>query len=153
MRDHFPEIAEQMEEVEQIRMQEHRAVSNHSIRTVYIWTTKPAVPSFVENFLRPEMLSWTDTAHWDEARHQCSWRIFSHYFREGMDCEGETSFEPALGGRGSRLTFTGGVRWKEGALSGLGGLASKSLEPVLNQLVTSNFRKIGGAVEQFLTRE
>ena len=152
LRDHLAGIGERVEEIESIRQKEITSLDDARIRTVSVWKAAPALPELIRAYLQPAMLSWTDTSVWDEATHCCEWVIESHYFRDKALISGHTLFEPALGGRGCRLTFEGNLLWQS-RLTGLAAveeLAVRALEPAFRQLIPANFRKVTAAIEAFL---
>ena len=66
--------------------------------------------------------------------------------RGGIGCSGETRYESAIGGRGTRVTFEGNFELKPGALSGLAGALTTPLTPFVESIVTTlipkNLRKV-----------
>jgi hypothetical protein len=154
MQGHLSEIAELLEEVESIQLVKKESLEAGLVQTEYHWRIKPSIPAILERFVKPAMLAWNDEAEWNEAIHSCSWKIRSHHFQDDLNCTGETLFEAALGNKGCRLTFSGSLIWNQGMLKGmLGDIATMGIEPILEQFIASNFRKIGAATELFLKQK
>ena len=157
MCDQFPQIGDLIDEIDYIRREDLRQLENGDIETVHIWKSSPDLPAMVKKFIQPDMLSWTDTALWKSREFVCEWKIDSHYFQKGLKCSGRTVFEPAIGGRGCRLTFAGDLHWEGGGLPAgmglLGDFISKGLEPLMGQLLPGNFRKITQAVETLIAAQ
>ena len=153
MRDHFPDIARLVDEVESITVKSRDQITYGKMEVVNIWKAAPQLPTVIEQYIKPEMLTWTDTAIWDEEKMVCNWTIDSHYFREKMDCKGITKFEPAIGGRGCRLTFQGNIYW-DGSIpitfGVMDGMISKALESIMGKMVPNNFRKLTSAIETYI---
>ena len=155
MRDYFPDIAELVDEVDSITVQSRIPGKSGVLQVINIWKADPPLPDVIVKYIKPEMLSWTDTALWDEQTKICNWTIDSHYFKEKMDCKGFTQFESALGGRGCRLTFQGNIYWDGEIPLSLGimdSMVSKTVESILSKMVPNNFRKITSGVESFIEK-
>jgi hypothetical protein len=129
----------------------HHNESGH-LMVVNVWKAKPPLPDFLVKLVQPDMLTWTDSAVWEEAQRCCHWQIQSHYFKEKMTCTGSTSFEPAMGGRGCRLTFEGLLHWQADALpmKMAGTLVTQGIESFMGSLIPANFRKLAEAVERHI---
>ena len=156
MQNHFPEIGDLVDEVDSIVLEKSTKLPSGEIENVNIWKADPQIPEMIAKFVKPEMLTWTDTAVWDEKNMICNWTIDSHYFKEKMDCKGFTKFDSAIGGRGCRLTFQGSIYWEGGIPLTLGvmdGMVSKALESILSKMVPNNFRKLTNAVSQFIEKQ
>jgi polyketide cyclase/dehydrase/lipid transport protein len=156
MRDQFPDIVELVEEVDSVVVDSRTEISKGIMEVKNIWKANPPIPEVIIKHVKPEMLTWTDTALWDEQTMICSWKIDSHYFKEKMDCKGITKFEPAIGGRGCRLTFEGTIHWEGGIPLSFGmmdGMVSKALESIISKMVPNNFRKVTSGVEMFMAKQ
>ena len=153
MRDEMTAIGDLISEIEYIR-RESQSETAAGIQTIVTeWKAAIQFPDFIGQYVKPEMLTWTDTAEWHEAQDVCYWKIDSHYFKEKMESKGSTTFESAIGGKGCRLTFEGFLKWESNALPGFNlndGIVGKTLEPIIKQMITGNFRKVADATEVFL---
>jgi hypothetical protein len=155
-RDRFEEIGEQVDDLEYIRLQEKKENASGQLVSVYEWRANPNLPAIVKSYIQPSMLTWDDTATWDADQKVCYWQIESHYFREKMQCSGSTSFSPAMGGRGCKLTFEGNIHW-EGGLSQLMGIMegpiARAVENVISKMVPKSFHKVSSAVAELIAAE
>ena len=116
-----------------------------------IWQARPKLPALLAARLKPEMLRWTDRAVWSPREHTCSWRIDPHYFTGRIACQGSTRFEPAMGGRGTRLTFSSEFRLgQNGKPSALEDVVLRGAESLLQGLIPKNFQKIVTALTAHL---
>jgi hypothetical protein len=154
MLNHMPEIGAGIDDLESIIEKERLAIDHNTLKVVNEWRAKPNLPAIVTKHIKPEMLSWTDTGMWDEKKKVVQWQISSHHFGKQMECEGSTLFEPAMGGKGTRISFSGNLQWKTDKISfGLGVLDStvlKVADSVLGQLIPANFRKITAVLGNFV---
>lgn len=156
MMNKLPEIAKDVTDLESITEVERKQLDEDSVKIINIWIAKPNLPALVVKYINRNMLTWTDTANWNESKKCIDWEIRSHHFYEEMHCKGSTSFEPAMGGKGCRITFSGSLEWKGKVLSlGLGILdntISKAVESVLTQMIPSNFRKITEVMGRYMEK-
>lgn len=156
MMNYLPEIAKDVDDLESITEIERQPNTDGTIKVVNVWKAKPKLPAIVTKYINPDMLTWTDTAWWDEKDKIVNWQIRSHHFHEEMHCKGSTAFETAMGGKGCRLTFSGSLEWKGKVLSvGLGifdNTIAKATEGVLTQMIPSNFRKITEVMSKYIEK-
>lgn len=149
MQNSLPVIAGRVDDIEEIIALERGLSDNGQERVVHLWKAAPPLPDFLKNLVQPDMLAWTDSAEWDADRRSCRWVIESHYFKEKMSCSGLTLYQPALGGKGCRLSFEGELRWQANA-GMANSMMTQGMETVLSALIPANFRKLAAAVEQFI---
>jgi hypothetical protein len=155
-RDRFEDIGALVDNVTYIREVERTTSDAGPLQTNYEWKVDPPLPALIKGYIKPEMLSWNDIALWWEEDSQCHWHIVSHYFKDKMNCQGETHFQPAMGGGGCRLTFQGDIVWKEGlaAIAGfMEGPVNRAIEQVLENMIPKNFHKITQATSSLLAAE
>lgn len=148
MQNHISQIAADVVEIESIQTQDKLVADTGDVRITNLWTARPPVPDFLKKVVQPAMFVWTDTAVWKPDSQSCHWVIHSHYFKEKMECSGQILFEPALGGKGCRLSFQGNIVLQPGAM----GILQSGVEPVLSNLIPANFRQLAQAAERFLNR-
>jgi hypothetical protein len=156
IRDRLTEIVRLLDDIEEVTVQSREELPDGIVRLVNIWRAKPNLPAIVANHIKPEMLAWTDRAEYHTATLICSWKLEPHFFPEKISCVGVTRYEPAMGGRGTRVTFDADFNLAMGALPGVPPLlqeaVSKTLEPFMTALVPRNFRKLMDALEKSLSR-
>jgi hypothetical protein len=102
-------------------------------------------------------VGWVDTAVWDSATMICTWSIKPYVFPDHIDCQGTTSYEAAMGGRGTRVTFQGGFDLAPGALGGLAKPLERPVgsfvESIISTMIPKNTRKIIEAAAAQLAAE
>ena len=153
MRDELPRLADHMDDIERICVESSR--QNGSVfRVVNVWQAAPKLPSNIASHLDPEMFCWTDHAEWQESEQECRWRIEHHLFGDSFSCAGRTQFKPAMGGRGTRITFSGTFELNRKklpqVLSVLEDPVLKIVESMLIKLIPKNFQKITAAIDKHL---
>jgi hypothetical protein len=144
IRDRMPELAGHLEDVERVTVLSRRELP-HGVRLVNEWRAKPSLPISLKPLTGKDVLIWLDHAEWDEKKMQCRWRIEPEFLSGRMHCNGMTCYEPAIGGKGCRITFEGQLDLEGGALRGLGKLLEGSISPLVEAIITTviprNFRR------------
>lgn len=153
MRDDIEQVARLQDGIRELRV-ESREPREGGVRVVSVWEAEVVVPALAAPYLDPGMFRWTDDAVWDDAARECRWRITTHHHADRIACAGSTRYEPALGGRGARVTSHGDLAWD---LTGLLDLprfmeasVSHGIESFIGGLVGRNFRKIMEAARVYL---
>jgi hypothetical protein len=102
------------------------------------------------------MLAWTDRAIWSAKAFECTWKIEPHFFADRVKSEGITRYEPAMGGRGTRVTFEGVLELSAANLPGVPAVFESAVlvgvETFLGVLIPKNFRKLIAAAAKVLDR-
>jgi hypothetical protein len=156
VRDRLPELTSMLDDVERISVIERAEPMEGRLRLVNEWRAKPRLPIPIASVTGSDAFVWLDHAEWIESERRCVWRIEPQFFAGSIRCQGVTHYEPALGGRGSKVTFEGELELAESALAGAGPLIARSVTPLVESVVTvmipKNFRKIVEAAGQLLDR-
>jgi hypothetical protein len=154
VRDRLAEIVPLIDDIESVTTQAREEGQDGAVRLVNIWKAKPKLPAIAADYLKPDMLAWTDRAEYRRPTFECVWRIEPHFLPDRIKCSGVTRYEQAMGGRGTRVTFEGDLDLLLHNLPGvpviLEGPLSKTIEAFVSSLVPKNFRKLIDAVGQFL---
>ncbi len=151
MRDRLPEIVAAVEDVESVALVSCQELAGN-LCTEYLWQARPKLPALVAVNVRPEMLRWTDRARWSEPEFICTWEIEPHAFRESIQCRGTTRYELAMGGRGTRITFTSDFQLGRARDGAPGNPMLHLAEPILRGLIPKNFSKVVAALAALLAR-
>lgn len=150
IRDRLPEIATSLHDVESIRKIARTERPDGSIVLVNEWRVNPRLPAALNDHITRDMLGWLDHADWSADLSLCRWRIEPWFMVEAIRCEGETRFESAMGGRGTRAIFEGMFDIDPVALSRVPAAwrrpASAAVELLIGTLIPQNFRKTADAV-------
>jgi hypothetical protein len=153
MRDSLPLVTSKWADIHNIKEQERKAGPD-GITVVNIWTAATKLPPAVLSFIGTEKFTWTDTALWNDANKICTWSIEPHQFRDSVQCKGTTVFTTAIGGQGTKITFSGDLDWKSdkflGMAGGIGQAVLSGAEGIIRNVIQKNFRSIAEAVEAHL---
>lgn len=151
MRDHLPEIAPRVADIDQVRELERRSGAGGAVHIVNRWQVRATVPQAIRTMLKLDELAWIDRNTWDATAHTCTWSIEPCFLTEHIACAGTTSFAPAMGGQGVRVTFEGALELKPGYLSfgGIEKLAIGFIESVATTIIPRNLRAVVEAAAEF----
>jgi hypothetical protein len=154
IRDRMPEMAPMLDDVASITVVERYENGNGVVGLVNEWRIGLKIPAAMSSFVRPEMLGWIDRAEWSAETHECRWAIQPFFLADAVRCSGTTRYEPAIGGRGTRITFAGTLDVDRGRLgsipASLGIPVSAAIETLVSTLIPKNFRKTTDALEKLL---
>lgn len=146
VRDRLPELAPMIDDLESVALREREALAPGELRLVNEWRAKQRVPEPLRRALRADAIGWIDRNVWRDGERRCDWEIEPYVLADRIRCEGCTLYEPALGGRGSRVTFEGRFELAAGALAELAGPLERPLaafvESIVTILIPRNLRKV-----------
>jgi len=156
IRDRLPEMVPFLDDVKSIT-QEYRAQNSDRLQLTNIWQADIDIPGKVQAIIDTDSLKWTDRAEWFDEKNQCHWTIEPHFFKDRVQCSGSTQFEPAIGGRGTRITFAGelGINAKDipGVPAFMEATVTKTIESLITTLIPKNFRKVTDALAMLLEQK
>jgi uncharacterized protein (UPF0147 family) len=156
MRDHLTEFAQDIADIESIRQVERTVDANGMIHIINEWSVQQGLPAAFRTMLKVDKFSWIDRNRWDEANRTCSWTMEPAAFGEHIACSGDTHFAVAMGGRGTRVTFTGEFDIKPsliGMLGSMGPMVSGFIESVVSTMIPRNLRAVAEAAAEFSRRD
>jgi hypothetical protein len=140
----MPEIASGLQDITSVKVVQ-RTKRGEDIELVNQWLARAQFPSLVSRVVDPDSLGWLDYATWRERDHECHWRIEPLFLRDSLRCDGIATYDTAIGGRGSRVTFEGSLDIDLSRLTALVGpmrpAAAAFLESIATTIIPRNFRK------------
>ena len=146
IRDRLDELVPHLPEIRSVTVEHRDELPDGTVNLVNLWRAQANIPAVLNSVIKPEYLAWTDRAKWNLAKLECTWQIEMHFHRERTRCHGSTIFEPALGGRGTRVTFAGEFNMNAKGMKGIPSLLESTVETGIEAFVTSlipsNFRKL-----------
>jgi len=152
MRDHLMEFASQIGDIDQIRQLGRTEEQDGLVRIINEWRVRQQVPVMLRPMLKTDEFRWIDHNTWDPSSCTCSWSIEPAFLSEFIACSGETSFAPAMGGQGTRVSFTGMLDLKPGWLNLPGGaepVVSGFVESIVTTVIPRNLRAVAEAAAAF----
>ena len=157
MRDRLTEMAPFLDDVSSIKQLDRKDLANGGVLLINLWKADIEIPEAIRSILHASDVSWLDRAEWFEPRSRCEWQIEPQFFTEHIKCSGTTLFEPAIGGRGSRITFEGIIDITLNSIPGVPnfmlGTATKAIESLVTTLIPKNFQKMATAMSNLLEQK
>lgn len=152
MRDGLPDIAAAQKDLEYVKVSKRRREASGSLHVLSRWKADPPLPAFLKGFIKPEMLLWTDDAHWHDNRHTCEFVIHPDYDTEDIRCSGSIVFEPGPRGKGTRITYSGSFSMNRTERSSIlmTGLVLRGIETLACQIITRNFAAVAKTLDETL---
>ncbi|MET0180169.1 MAG: hypothetical protein ABW194_06755 [Novosphingobium sp.] len=143
MRDRLPELVATLSDIEKVDPLERRD-EDDALLVVNRWHARQTIPKLLQQRLGRSRIDWLDTARWIEPRQVCTWEIAPSLGDGALTCAGETTFEPAMGGRGTRARFAGRLDIAPDYLAGVAGSfhgpVRALVETIATTLIPANFR-------------
>lgn len=156
IRDRLDELVPQLDDIRSVTNEHREELPDGTVKLINLWRAEASIPSVLKNVIKPEYLAWTDRATWNPVKRECTWQIELHFYRERTRCHGSTTFEPAIGGRGTRVTFGGefslDARGMTGVPSVLESTVASGVESFVTSLIPRNFRKLIHAAGNLLSK-
>ena len=152
MRDHLAEFAGNVADIREIRELERHAGSDGTIDIVNEWHARQQIPAAIRAMLKIDEISWIDRNRWDPTTQTCFWAIEPRFLADHIVCRGQTGFSEAMGGRGTRLTFSGDLEIRPGLLGSLGGMeraVTGFVEAIVTTIIPRNLRAVAEAAAAF----
>lgn len=132
MRDNLYDVGKRMDDLHSIETLE-RERSPEGVRLLNRWVARQKIPPLLRRHVGSEQIEWLDSAFWRDADKVCLWSIRSDVFSDYVECTGTTRYQPAMAGRGTRVSFDGHFVLKPGFSVAL----PAALEPAVTALVES----------------
>jgi hypothetical protein len=152
MRDHLVEFAGQVADIQEVSQISRSEQADGTVHIVNQWRARQQVPAALRSMLKIDEFGWIDRNVWDATTGISSWTIEPGFLREHIACSGETAFAEAMAGRGTRITFSGELDLKPGALGALGSMelmVTGFLESVVTTIIPRNLRSVAEAAVGF----
>ena len=152
MRDHMPELAEYMPNVDSIDVESREASSDGRVHLVNRWNAAATeIPAVARPFVDQSDVYWLDHAVWDENTHACQWRLEMGFMGDRIECTGSTSYH-VVDDQNAEMRIRGTLKLD---LKGLVprlllGKATSAVEKFVGKLVEPNFEKTSNALTAYL---
>lgn len=130
-----------------------RAVEDGVIKLVNVWTgTTDDVPTVIRSLIKPDMLTWVDTATWDEGRWRTDWDIDITALAGAVTARGYNTFREEDGE--TVLHMQGEFTIHPEKVPGVPGFVARAAAPTLERFVVGllepNLRKTNQAVRRYI---
>jgi len=118
------------------------------------WHGGGEIPAIARAVVSEALLSWTDSAIWNETEFTTEWQIQTHAFTEAVYCAGKNRF--LEDGNGTRIESRGKLVIDAARLKGVPGLfagtIASAVEEVLGKKVEPNLKQMGEGVRYYLAQ-
>ena len=152
MRDHMPELAQYMPNVDSIVVESREDTSAGVVSLVNRWNAAATeVPAIARPFIDISNVYWLDHAQWDEPTNHCTWRLEMGFMSDRINCTGSTSYHATAPER-TEMRIRGDLSLD---LKGLVprlllGKATSGVEKFVGKLIQPNFQKTSNALTAYL---
>ncbi len=155
LRDRLSEVVPFLPNVNRVEDISREELGEGKVRIVRRWYGKGEVPKVAQKFLKPEMLSWVDTALWDETTHLCTWDLSHDAFKEQFRCSGKTSYK-GVGEGETRIELVGDLSIDLRNIPGVPRMLARSVSPavekVLVNMITPNLSNLPKGLRAYLSQ-
>jgi len=153
VRDDLQNLVPFMPNVKKIEVESVDNPGEGRIKLVNRWYGKGEIPKMIQKIIQPEMLTWLDTAVWDEMEKTCQWEIKTMFFQDHVSCQGINTYKPE-GKDKTRLDINGDLTVQTKGFPGIPKLlekkASGQIEKFIVKLLSPNFASLATGVTQYL---
>ncbi len=152
MRDHLPDLADYMPNVESIVVESREDVSETRVKLVNRWNAASTeIPTVARRFVDQSQMFWTDYADWEEDADRCNWRLKTGFMSERVNCSGNTTYVAVAPDR-TELRIRGNLSLDlKGMVPRLVlKRATSGVEKFVSRLVQPNFQKTADALTAYL---
>ena len=133
LRDDMPDLVPFLHDVEGIDVLQ-REENGDDVHIINLWRgSNSTVPSAARRFIKPEMLSWKDHAHWSTERREASWRLEPHVAAGIFECTGTTRV--VVEGDHARIEIQGDLQIHADRVPGVPRLIARKLRPTIEQAI------------------
>lgn len=151
-RDHLLDFVDHLPNVARIQILKADWEGN-VLHSQKLWTGSDAgIPGIVRPMIKPEMLTWKDTATWDGDRHQVDWHLDLNVLPGALSARGTNRFEDA--GQDTVIHIEGEFTLIPEKVTMVPTALVRRLAPLLERFVvgqvTPNYRTTNEAVARYI---
>jgi hypothetical protein len=151
MRDHLSEFAHRLADIDTVTERGRKLEEDGCTAVLNEWKLRYQAPDAIKKLLGSSELGWMDHGRWQNF--VCNWSIEPFFLKGQINCKGRTTFEPAMGGQGARITLEGEFEIRQGAFLGTASVIEKPLlgfvESIVTGVLPNNLRSVVEAASLF----
>ena len=155
VRDRLVDLVPMVDDIKTIEMLERHDLGDGIIEFANRWTAAQRVPDTVARVVETDEIAWIDHNLWSASEMTCRWTIEPCILTEHIHCAGMTTSEPAMGGRGCRVTLEGTFDLAPAALARFSGAlrrpATSLIESMVSTIIPRGTRKLAEAAVELST--
>jgi hypothetical protein len=154
-RDHLDQLQPYLPTVKEILVESYDREGDH-VRIVNIWKAQDGeIPTVAQKFIKPEMLQWTDRAHWRDGDFECDWDMEVGFLAEAISCSGTTRYVDE--GDKTNVHIQGELHVDARKIPGVprlvAGKVGSVVETFVVKMITPNLREVNRGMEKFLAQK
>lgn len=157
VRDRLPDLVPRIDDVDRVVVLEREDLDGEVVRLVNEWWASQRIPEVIGRALGISEIGWVDRCEWSTEDRVGRWTIEPHVLPDHIHCEGTTSYEPAMGGRGVRVAVEGTFDLRPGALRGLASSlerpVSAFVESIVSTMIPRSTRRVVEAAAELIAAE
>lgn len=157
VRDRLPELVGMLDDVDRITVLEREDLGDGRVRLVNEWWASQRIPEVVARAVNASEIGWIDRCEWDTDARVGRWTIEPLVLADAITCEGTTSYEPAMGGRGVRVTVAGSFELARDAFEGFSSTLRRPLtgfvETIVSTMIPRSTRKVVETASAMIAQE
>lgn len=155
-RDSHDELGQQLDNIDSIKVQQHREIDEETSRIVTFWKIlDPEIPTMLEDFISTDILGWSLITTWYSDEHICEWEIKTRFLEDAIRLSGTTSFRKLNSGS-TKIETDGTLSVSTSKIPGVPGLKfgkiNKTIEDFLVKLITPVFEGIHSELDDHLSQ-
>jgi hypothetical protein len=152
MRDHMPELAAYMPNVDSIVVESRDAGDDEIVRLVNRWNAAATeIPAVARTFVDQSNVYWLDHAEWTTSSRSCNWRLEMGFMADRIKCTGCTSYHVVSDDQTEmRIKGELSLNLKGMVPRLLLGKVTSGVEKFVGKLVQPNFEKTSNALTAYL---
>jgi hypothetical protein len=155
VRDNLNDLVPYLQNVKRIETEAKEDLGEGRIRLINRWHGKGEIPKVVQSIVKPEMITWLDTAVWNDEDKSCHWEIQTMFFKDNIRCKGINYYKPQGQDR-TKLEITGDLTIHLKGIPGVPRLLEKKIssqvEKFIVKLLTPNMSSLAQGVNQYLSK-
>ncbi|MCB9228584.1 MAG: hypothetical protein H6618_03145 [Deltaproteobacteria bacterium] len=153
VRDKLPELSRFLPNISEVKQISREEQPDGMQKIVNHWFADVELPSLIRAFLSKSLLSWKDTAVWNEKDLTVSYQLESFVVNDLFRAEGKNVFEDC-GDEGTRLSLCCSVEIIPEKIPGVPVFLMKKVNPVIEKVIEKmlqpNLTSLGKGLRDYL---
>ena len=155
VKNNLPDIARYLDSIETITKISEQKLDAHRSKIVNHWQAKVDLPILIKKFLSKELISWKDTAIWDERTHEVRYELESFIANDLFVAKGCNKFA-TINGEQTELTLSCDVAIYADKVPGIPRMiAAKAVplvEGIIEKMLRPNIASLAIGIRQYLEK-
>lgn len=153
VRDKLPDLAKHLPSVSKIEQISLDEITPETQKVISYWYANVELPGLVKKFLSDKLLSWKDTAIWDQKARTVSYELQSFVVNDLFEAKGKNYFTDG-GNQTTELKVTCEINIYPEKIPGIPKLLMKKTKPliekVIEKMLQPNLTSLGKGLKSYL---